>query len=59
MSWKKVHEDLSHNTADHLHRLKIEGGWLYRNILILRGTENVTMVFVPDNKDDINANNTR
>lgn len=44
MSWKKVFQI---DTCDHTHRMEVEGGYLYRNIIILRGVEHVTMTFVP------------
>ncbi len=42
--WKKVFEI---EGCDWTHRMEIEGGHLYRNIIIIRGTEHVTMTFVP------------
>lgn len=38
--------------CDTLLRLKVEGGWLYRSIIIIRGQEMVTMCFVPDSKPE-------
>lgn len=47
--WKKVFETTDTETGDLTHRIKVQGGYLYRNIFILAGTHNVSMTFVPCN----------
>jgi len=43
MAWKKVFQD----DTDWTHKLEIEGGYLYRNIVLVAGHYHSTMVFVP------------
>jgi hypothetical protein len=45
--WKNVTQETSCDSGDFLHKLKVEGGYLYRNIWISRGIENVSIAFVP------------
>lgn len=43
--WEKVFEDPS--DADLIYRIEIEGGYLYRNVIIISGIYHVSMTFVP------------
>ena len=46
--WKKVNGEIYQpDMQDHLHYIKVPGGFIYRNIYISRGTEHVNICFVP------------
>lgn len=48
LKWEKVRENkIEDDTGDLIHRYEVEGRWLYRNIIILRGVSHVSMAFVP------------
>jgi hypothetical protein len=45
--WKIVFKTQKIGNGDLTHKLEVEGGYLYRNILLIAGRYNVTMTFVP------------
>jgi len=50
MEWKLLFE--SETKGDFLYRCEIDGGHLYRNVMICMGEVFVTMIFVPISEKD-------
>lgn len=45
--WQIVHQNVDTEIVDSLHRRRVEGGWLYRSLIIYKDVITQNMIFVP------------